>query len=138
MLCERARWWISSVRCEPCPSKMRRIGLSDVFFSIAWGMKHFSNHCVQRNSSVQPLGDTETLHLKNGEFREHQKSRLDSLDFRINFQPSLVELLSGEHEPWLNGISCCIDTLNDGNKLQIPASLAITWSFISRHKVFLH
>jgi hypothetical protein len=68
------------------------------------------NHCVQRNSSVQPLGDTETLHLENGEFRKHQQSCFDSLDFRINFQPSLMKLLSREHEPRFNGISCRIDT----------------------------
>ena len=133
MLCERASWWISSVRCEPCLSKMRRIGLPDEFFAVSCGMKHFSNHCVQRNSSVHPLGDTETL--ENGEFCEHWQLCFYSLDFRIDFQPSLVELLSRKHKPWLNGISCCIDALNDCDKLQVPTLLAIAWSVISWYKI---
>lgn len=125
------------MRCEPCPSKMRRIGLPDVFLSVAWGMKHCSNHWVHRNLSVQPFGDTETLHSVYGELCKHRQSCFDSLNFRIDFQPSLVELLSREHEPGLNGISYCVDALDDHNKLQVPTSLAITWSFVSRHKVFL-
>ena len=123
------------MRCDPCPSKIRRICLPDVFFAVAWGTKHFLNHSVQGNSSVQPLGDTETLHLESGEFCEHQQICFYSLDFRIDFQPFLMELLSRKHKPWFNGISRRIDTFYDRNKLQIPTSLTIAWSFISRHEV---
>jgi hypothetical protein len=49
MLCKRVSWWISSMRCEPCPSKMRRIGFPDVFFCCClWDEASLKLLCAEK------------------------------------------------------------------------------------------
>jgi hypothetical protein len=39
---------------------MRRIGFSDVFRAVAWGINDFSSHSLHKKSSVHPFSDIET------------------------------------------------------------------------------
>ena len=54
---------ILSVRCDPCPSKMRRILDPLLFLACAWGINVFSNHCVQSESLVHPFSDVPMLKI---------------------------------------------------------------------------
>ena len=121
VICAHQRW--EELVCQMC-SLLLPVGWSTPW-TIVCRETHQSSHWVIQKHCI----------WKNGEFCKHQQSCFNSLDIRIDFKPSLVKLLSRKHKPWFNGISHCIDTLNDCNKLQVPASLAITWPFISQHEV---